>query len=49
MCVVTNAVGGKTSFLSNFNLMMYKVWLEKIRRPISFLLEIVALELGADS
>lgn len=28
--------------------MMYKVWLEKIRRPISFLLEIVELELDAD-
>ena len=34
-------VGGKASILSNFNLMMYKVWLEKIRRPVSFLLEMV--------
>ena len=34
-------MGGKTGFWSNFNLMMYKVWLEKIRRPISFLVEIV--------
>ena len=35
--------GGKASYLSNFNLMMYKVLLEKIRRPISFFLEIVSL------
>lgn len=29
--------------------MMYKVWLEKIRRPISFLLEMVAKYASSDT
>ena len=48
MHVADNGIGGKAGFWSNFNLMMYKVWLEKIRRPISFLLEIVELEFHFD-